>query len=90
MNQKERTYIKKKLSESLSKEKEVSKIVVFGSFLNSKTPGDIDVAVFQNSEEKYLSLSLKYRKLTKLFHWTSFQSGKIRKEHFLMRLIRVK
>lgn len=34
MNQEERAYIKKKLSESLSKEKEVSKIVVFGSFLN--------------------------------------------------------
>lgn len=65
MNQEERAYIKKKLSESLSKEKEVSKIVAFGSFLNSKTPGDIDVAVFQNSEEKYISLSLKYRKLTR-------------------------
>jgi uncharacterized protein len=65
MNQKERTYIKKKLRETLSKEKEVSRIIIFGSFLNSKSPGDIDVAVFQNSEEKYLSLSLKYRKLTR-------------------------
>ena len=65
MNQKERTYIKKKLRETLSKEKEVSRIIIFGSFLNSKSPGDIDVAVFQNSEEKYLNLSLKYRKLTR-------------------------
>lgn len=65
MNKKEKLYIKEKLKETLSKEKEVSKIIVFGSFLNSKTPGDIDVAVFQNSKEKYLNLSLKYRKLTR-------------------------
>ena len=65
MNQKERTYIKKKLRETLSKEKEVSRIIIFGSFLNSKSPGDLDVAVFQNSKEKYLNLSLKYRKLTR-------------------------
>lgn len=65
MNQKERSYIKEKLREALSKEKEVSKIIVFGSFLKSKNPNDIDVAVFQNSQEKYLNLSLKYRKMTR-------------------------
>ncbi len=65
MNQKERLYIKEKLKETLSQEKEVSKIVVFGSFLNSNQPNDIDVAVFQDSQDKYLSLSLKYRKLTR-------------------------
>jgi predicted nucleotidyltransferase len=65
MNQKERSYIKEKLRETLSKEKEVSKIIVFGSFLKSKNPNDIDVAVFQNSQEKYLNLSLKYRKMTR-------------------------
>jgi uncharacterized protein len=65
MNKKEKLYIKEKLKETLSKEKEVSRIIIFGSFLNAKSPGDIDVAVFQNSEEKYLYLSLKYRKLTR-------------------------
>lgn len=65
MNKKEKLYIKEKLKETLSKEKEVSKVIIFGSFLNSKTPRDIDVAVFQNSKEKYLNLSLKYRKLTR-------------------------
>jgi predicted nucleotidyltransferase len=65
MNQKERSYIKEKLKESLSNEKEVSKIIVFGSFLKSNQPNDIDVAVFQNSQDKYLNLSLKYRKLTR-------------------------
>jgi hypothetical protein len=33
--------------------------------LKSKNPNDIDVAVFQNSQEKYLNLSLKYRKMTR-------------------------
>lgn len=65
MNQKERLYIKEKLKETLSKEKEVSKIVVFGSFLKSNQPNDIDVAVIQNSHDQYLNLSLKYRKLTR-------------------------
>ncbi|MFW5755390.1 MAG: nucleotidyltransferase domain-containing protein [Tangfeifania sp.] len=65
MNQKERLYIKEKLKETLSKEEEVSKIVVFGSFLKSNQPNDIDVAVFQDSQDKYLNLSLKYRKLTR-------------------------
>lgn len=65
MNKEERLYIKEKLKETLSKEKEVSRIIIFGSFLHSKSPGDLDVAVFQNSEEKYLNLSLKYRKLTR-------------------------
>ena len=65
MNKKEKLYIKEKLKETLSKEKEVSRIIIFGSFLNSKSPRDIDVAVFQNSKEKYLNLSLKYRKLTR-------------------------
>ena len=36
---------------------------MFGSFLNSNNPNDIDIAVFQNSNEKYFDLSLKYRKL---------------------------
>lgn len=65
MNKKERTFIKEKLKETLSKEKEVSKIIVFGSFLKSKHPNDVDVAVFQDSQDKYLNLSLKYRKLTR-------------------------
>lgn len=65
MNKKEKLYIKEKLKETLSKEKEVFRIIIFGSFLNSKSPRDLDVAVFQNSKEKYLNLSLKYRKLTR-------------------------
>ncbi|RPH97695.1 MAG: nucleotidyltransferase domain-containing protein [Calditrichaeota bacterium] len=55
--------IKSQIRECLSKEKEIQKIVLFGSFVNSNNPNDIDIAVFQDSKEKYLPLSLKYRKL---------------------------
>ena len=59
----EKEKIKNQIKERLSKEKEIQKIVLFGSFVHSSNPNDIDIAVFQNSNEKYLSLSLKYRKL---------------------------
>jgi uncharacterized protein len=57
--------IKRDLAACLGCEKEVRKIVIFGSFLNRSDPRDIDVAVFQDSKESYLPLALKYRKLTR-------------------------
>jgi len=41
---------------------EVNKIIVFGSFFESKNPNDIDVAIVQESTKNFLTLSLKYRK----------------------------
>jgi uncharacterized protein len=57
--------VKYQLVESLKPEQEINKIIVFGSFLESANPNDIDVAVFQDSEEPYLSLAMKYRRLTR-------------------------
>ncbi len=57
--------IKKEICESLKSESEISRIVIFGSFLKSKEPQDIDLAIFQDSNEPYLKLALKYRKLTR-------------------------
>jgi predicted nucleotidyltransferase len=62
---KSREALKREISESLSGETEVKKIMVFGSFLSSADPGDIDVAIFQDSNENYLTLAMKYRKLTR-------------------------
>ncbi len=64
-NEKTKNTIKYQIIESLKPEKEVNKIIVFGSFLASKNPKDIDVAIYQDSEEPYLSLSMKYRRLTR-------------------------
>jgi predicted nucleotidyltransferase len=57
--------IKHDLAACLGREKEVRKVVVFGSFLNLSEPRDIDIAVFQDSQDSYLPLALKYRKLTR-------------------------
>jgi uncharacterized protein len=51
------------IKEKLSQFSEVNKIVLFGSFVNSNNPDDIDIAIIQNSEENFLTLSLKYRKV---------------------------
>jgi predicted nucleotidyltransferase len=49
----------------LKTEREVCRIVIFGSFITSDDPHDLDVAVFQDSDKKYLPLALKYRKKTR-------------------------
>ena len=54
--------IRKTLADALSCETEVRRIVVFGSFLTSLNPHDLDVAVFQDSDENYISLAMRYRK----------------------------
>ena len=56
---------KNQIVAKLSSEQEVCKIVLFGSFVKSDVPNDIDVAVFQDSNELYIPLSLKYRKLVR-------------------------
>ena len=57
--------LKQQLINLLRTEKEVCRIVIFGSFLSSRDPHDIDVAVFQDSDEKYLPLAMRYRKKTR-------------------------
>ncbi len=59
---KEKEEIKKDLVRSLVGEPEIRRIIVFGSFLNSPEPNDLDLAIIQDSQEGYYSLALKYRK----------------------------
>ncbi|MBN2010300.1 nucleotidyltransferase domain-containing protein [candidate division KSB1 bacterium] len=55
--------LKKDIVNCLITEQEIIKIVVFGSFVNSDSPDDIDVAIYQDSNDSYLKLAMKYRKL---------------------------
>ena len=57
--------LKQQLVSSLETEREVCRIVIFGSFVNSDNPHDLDVAVFQDSDTKYLPLAMKYRRKTR-------------------------
>ena len=59
---KEKNEIKNELISCLSSEKEIYKIVIFGSFVSSSSPNDIDVAIFQNSNDNYITLAMKYRR----------------------------
>jgi predicted nucleotidyltransferase len=61
----EKQLLAQKLVEALSSEGEVRRIIIFGSFVYSEDPRDVDVAVFQDSDEKYLPLALKYRRKTR-------------------------
>ena len=55
--------IKNEIVNSLKGEKEIEKIIIFGSFNKNDYPNDLDLAIVQNSSEDYLNLAMKYRKL---------------------------
>jgi len=62
LTSKQKAALKDSIRDCLCDESEVTKIVLFGSFVNSDQPNDIDIAVFQDSSLDYLTLALKYRK----------------------------
>lgn len=57
-----RQILKKEIIDRLSEFPEVQRVVIFGSFVNSEDPHDIDIAVFQDSDESYYPLAMKYRR----------------------------
>ncbi len=61
----QKTLLKQQLIHCPEGEKEIRRIVIFGSFLRSLDPHDLDIAVFQDSSEKYIPLAMKYRKKTR-------------------------
>lgn len=65
LSEEQKKTLRRELIGCLRGEREIRKIVIFGSFLDSNNPGDLDVAIFQDSSEAYLPLALKYRKKTR-------------------------
>ena len=63
MTENEKWKIKRELAACLAGQREIRKVMVFGSFLTSDDPQDLDVAIFQDSDENYLPLAMRYRKL---------------------------
>lgn len=61
LNLKQKDLLKKELVSCLSGDQEIRRIVIFGSFVDSASPEDMDVAVFQDSDDSYLALAMKYR-----------------------------
>lgn len=62
LTDKEKDSIKQELGTALSQEAEVRRVVVFGSFVTSSDPHDLDLAVFQDSDDEYLTLAMRYRR----------------------------
>jgi len=54
--------LKKEIAARLRQFPEVRQVIVFGSFVTSDDPHDMDIAVFQDSDEGYYPLAMKYRR----------------------------
>jgi uncharacterized protein len=54
--------LKKEIIARLTEFPEVRRVVIFGSFVTSDDPYDLDIAVFQDSDESYYPLAMKYRR----------------------------
>lgn len=65
MNGESKDRIKSELLSCLAGDAEIRRVVVFGSFLTSENPADVDVAIFQDSADSYLALAMKYRTQTR-------------------------
>jgi predicted nucleotidyltransferase len=57
--------LKAALARCLAQAGEVRKVVIFGSFLSSDSPNDMDVAVFVDEGQKYIPLAQKLRRLAR-------------------------
>lgn len=53
--------VKREIAARLSACPEVRRVVIFGSFITSNAPNDLDIAVFQDPDESYYPLARKYR-----------------------------
>lgn len=62
MTENDKRAIKRDVVACLQGEPEVLRIVLFGSFNQATDPGDMDLAIVQDSPESYMPLALKYRK----------------------------
>lgn len=65
LSQEQKAAIKRQLVDSLKGEKEITKIIIFGSFIHSDNPNDLDIAILQDSQQGYLELAMRYRKKTR-------------------------
>ena len=54
--------LKNEIVSRLSQFSEVRQVVIFGSFVTSNDPHDLDIAVFQDSGANYFTLAMKYRR----------------------------
>ena len=54
--------VKRDMISALADDATVEKIVIFGSFITSEQPHDLDVAIFSTSAEDYLTQAMSFRR----------------------------
>ena len=54
--------VKQDLIAALEDDSAVEKIIIFGSFLTSEQPHDLDVAIFSTSPADYLTQAMSFRR----------------------------
>lgn len=54
--------VKREMISALSDDASVEKIVIFGSFITSEQPHDLDVAIISTSPEDYLTQAMSFRR----------------------------
>lgn len=62
LNKAEKDRIKGEVLKGLSFDESIRKIIVFGSFVKSNEPRDLELAIISVSDKNYLSLALEYRR----------------------------
>lgn len=62
MTHADKNKLKSELVTALAGDEKVEKIIIFGSFTTSATPHDMDLAVFCDSKDDYLTLALDLRR----------------------------
>lgn len=62
MTNAEKNIIKREIAARLAADGRVSRVIIFGSFLSSEDPQDVDIAVFSAGPGDYLSLAMRYRR----------------------------
>lgn len=65
LNSLQKEEMKQELVACLAGDQEIRRIIVFGSFVTSENPVDMDVAVFQSGHDSYIPLAMKYRRRTR-------------------------
>lgn len=62
LTDREKADIKTAVRDCFQSDPAIRKVVLFGSFVSSDSPNDLDIAVFGDGFEAYLPLALEYRR----------------------------
>ena len=63
LKKEEKEELKQQIRTFCTRNSAIEKVIIFGSFIHSLTPHDIDLAIISNSSADYLTQAMEYRRL---------------------------